>query len=707
MIDYDVDGDGIATLAWNMADRPMNVLNDQSVPAFQALIERALENDGVKGIIITSKKADFVAGADLTRVQGQRDPAVHFEAGRAFQSVIRTYETGGKPVVAAINGHALGGGFEICLGCHRRIAADDPKILIGLVEVSIGLLPGGGGTQRLPRLIGARQALPLMLEGKRLGPKDALAAGLVDAVVPREKLLDAAKAWILEDGNATQPWDEKRFKVPGGAPQTPQGFETFIGGNAMLHARSFGNYPAAQAIMSCVYEGLGVPLDIGLKLEARHFAGLASGDAAQNMIRSLFFSMGEANKLARRPKDVAPSELNKIGVLGAGLMGAGVAHVSALAGLEVVLLDTGQDLADKGKAHSAELLEKRVQRKRMSAEARDAALGRITPTTDFGELDGCDLVIEAVFENRDIKAEVTKKSEAVIAENAVFASNTSTLPITGLAEASARPGNFIGIHFFSPVDRMQLVEIIVGKETSDAALALAMDYVKRIKKTPIVVNDSRGFYTSRVFATYVREGLALLAEGVTPALIENAGKMAGMPLGPLALADEVSIGLMHHVLLQTRTDLGEDYRPSTADDVICHMVEDLDRAGKKGGKGFYDYGEGGSKRLWPGLTEEYALAAEQPDVEAVKRRMLYVQGIETARCLEENVVTTPADADVGSILGWGFPPFLGGPLSMIQTVGLEKFVAQCDELAQIHGERFAPPEILRHKAAAGEAFYAA
>ena len=424
MIDYDVDGDGIATLAWNMADRPMNVLNDQSVPAFQALIERALENDGVKGIIITSKKADFVAGADLTRVQGQRDPAVHFESGRAFQSVIRTYETGGKPVVAAINGHALGGGFEICLGCHRRIAADDPKILIGLVEVSIGLLPGGGGTQRLPRLIGARQALPLMLEGKRLGPKDALAAGLVDAVVPREKLLDAAKAWILEDGNATQPWDEKRFKVPGGALQTPQGFETFIGGNAMLHARGFGNYPAAQAIMSCVYEGLGVPLDIGLKLEARHFAGLASGDAAQNMIRSLFFSMGEANKLARRPKDVAPSELNKIGVLGAGLMGAGVAHVSALAGLEVVLLDTGQDLADKGKAHSAELLEKRVQRKRMSAEARDAALGRITPTTDFGELDGCDLVIEAVFENRDIKAEVTKKSEAVIAENAVFASNT-------------------------------------------------------------------------------------------------------------------------------------------------------------------------------------------------------------------------------------------------------------------------------------------
>ena len=389
MIDYDVDGDGIATIAWNMADRPMNVLNDKSVPAFQALITKALEDDGVKGIIITSKKSDFVAGADLTWVQGQRDPAVHFEAGRAFQAVVRSYETGGKPVVAAINGHALGGGFEICLGCHRRIAADDPKILIGLVEVTIGLLPGGGGTQRLPRLIGARQALPLMLEGKRLAPQAALAAGLIDAVVPREELLDAAKAWLLEDGNATQPWDEKKFKVPGGAPQTPQGFETFIGGNAMLRARSFGNYPAAQAIMSCVYEGLGVPLDIGLKLEARHFAGLAAGDAAQNMIRSLFFSMGEANKLARRPpQDVPPSELTKIGVLGAGLMGAGVAHVSALAGLEVVLLDTSQELAEAGQAHSAELLEKRVRRKRMSEEVRDAALGRITPSTDFGDLAG-------------------------------------------------------------------------------------------------------------------------------------------------------------------------------------------------------------------------------------------------------------------------------------------------------------------------------
>ena len=451
-----------------------------------------------------------------------------------------------------------------------------------------------------------------------------------------------------------------------------------------------------------------VDIDNGLKIESRYFVNSALSPEARNMIRSLFFSIGEANKLASRPKSVPAQVWRKIGVLGAGMMGAGIAHVSAMAGIEVVLLDTTLAAAEKGKAHSRGLLDKRVQQQRMTEAQRDEILARISPTTDFAALAGSEMVIEAVFEDRAIKADVTKRAEAVLDAQAIFASNTSTLPITGLAEASVRPESFIGLHFFSPVDRMPLVENIRGRRTSDACLARAMDYIKQIRKTPITVNDSRGFYTSRVFGTYVAEGLTLLVEGVSPALIDNAGRMAGMPVGPLALADEVSIDLMAKVRRQTKADLGAAYEGNAKSDALIDlMVERLGRPGKKAGKGFYDYPANAKKRLWPGLAEHFPPAAEQPDVEEVKRRLLYVQSVETARCMEENVVTDPRDADVGAILGWGFPPFLGGTVSQIHSIGIDRFVAECDRLAQRYGKRFAPPKLLRDMAAAGRAFYAA
>ncbi|SLN29049.1 3-hydroxyacyl-CoA dehydrogenase NAD-binding domain-containing protein [Oceanibacterium hippocampi] len=709
MINYSVDSDGIATISWDMPGRSMNVLNDQSLPAFIDAVDKAIADDAVKGVVITSGKADFIAGADLEMLQGWSGAADAFASVMNTNRAFRRMETSGKPFAAAINGTALGGGFEICLACHYRVAADKPKAQIGLPESQVGLLPGGGGTQRLPRLIGIQAALPLILEGKRLNPAAAAQAGLVHKVVPAEELMAEARRWIREEGakGAAQPWDSKSFKLPGGPVQSPKGMQTFVAGNAMLRQRTMGNYPALNNIMSAVYHGCQVDIDTGLKIEARQFVATVQTPEAKNMIRSLFFGMGEANKLADRPAGVPKQAYSRVGILGAGMMGAGIAFVTALAGIEVVLIDTEQAAAERGKAYSEGLLKKRVAQGRMAQAEADAVLARITPTTDYAPLKGAEMVIEAVFERRDIKAEVTRKAEAVLAADAVFASNTSTLPITGLAEASERPANFIGLHFFSPVDKMMLVEIIMGEKTSDETLARAMDYVKAIRKTPITVNDSRGFYTSRVFATYVAEGLAMLAEGVEPALIDNAGRLAGMPVGPLALADEVSIELIHKIATQSKADLGDAYRPSPADPVTALMVEKLGRLGKKAGKGFYDYPEGAKKRLWPGLADHFPVADAQPEVGEVIKRLMYVQSVETARCMEEKVVTTARDADVGSILGWGFAPFKGGTVSQIHSLGLDAFIAECDRLAQAHGARFAPPALLRDMAAKGETFYAA
>nr|WP_199899303.1 3-hydroxyacyl-CoA dehydrogenase NAD-binding domain-containing protein [Sneathiella glossodoripedis] len=595
MINYSVDTDGIAIISWDMPERSMNVLNNESIPAFAEAVQKAISDTDVKGVIITSGKPDFIAGADLEMLQAWNGAEEMFNNGMELQMLFRSIEKSGKPFVAAINGTALGGGFEICLACHRRIVADNPKAKLGLPEVKVGLLPGGGGTQRLPRLIGIQAALPILLEGTHMSPEKALKLGAVDALVPAEKLLSSARDWLLsaKPEDAIQPWDLKKFKIPGGAPMSPSGMMTFTAGNAMLREKTQGNYPAALNIMSCVYEGCCVDIDNGLKIETRYFVKTCSSPEAKNMIRSLFFGIGAANKLASRPKNIPTQKYGKVGVLGAGMMGAGIAYATAMAGIEVVLIDQDMTAAEKGKSYSQNLLEKAVKRKRMSAEKAADILGLITPTTDYAKLEGADLVIEAVFENRDIKAQVTEKSEAVISDTAIFASNTSTLPITGLAKASSRPANFIGLHFFSPVDKMPLVEIICGKETSQETLARSMDYVKAIRKTPIVVNDSRGFYTSRVFGTYVSEGIAMLGEGVNPALIDNAGKMAGMPVGPLALADEVALDLIHKISTQTRKDLGDKYVASPSEPVVQKMVEELGRVGKREGKGFYEYPEEG------------------------------------------------------------------------------------------------------------------
>ena len=625
--------------------------------------------------------------------------------------MLRRLETGGKPVACAINGTALGGGFEIALACHYRVSADGDHIKIGLPEVQVGLLPGGGGTQRVPRLIGIMPALPMLLEGRQMSPQQAKANGLIHEVVPASELLAAAKKWLTSpQAKAVQPWDEKSFKVPGGAGgMNPNAAQTFMAANAMTRDKTFGNYPAAQAILSAVYEGTQVPIDLGLKIEGKYFVSLIRGDVAPNMIRTLFVNKGRADKLARRPQGVPKAKFKKIGMLGAGMMGAAIAYVAASNGIEVVLIDRDPKSAERGKGYAQKLVEGAISKRRMSQAEGDALLNRIYPAVDFALLADVDYVIEAVFEDRAIKADVTKRVEAVIRPDVVFGSNTSTLPITGLAEASSRPDKFIGIHFFSPVEKMPLVEVIRGKKTSDEALAITLDFVQAIKKTPIVVNDGRGFFTSRFCGCYIMEGEIMLTEGVPPALIENAGKLAGMPVGPLALADETAIDLGWKIHKAAEADLGEAYRPSPAVWVMETMYVKNGRAGRKNGKGFYDYPEKGQKSLWRGLGDLYPPKPEfdWPPFEELKKRLLYAQALDAVRCMEEGVLTAPEDGDVGGIFGLGFAPYTGGPLSLIDTVGVAKFVRECDALAKKYGERFTPPKLLRDMAAKGEMFYPA
>ena len=714
----DVDSDGVALVTFDVPGRSMNTITAKVMAELPQVVERIRTDAAIKGVVITSGKASgFCAGADLGEM-GQRTAGDsrsaeeklrdQFDGAFALNKALRALETCGKPVAAAINGLALGGGLEITLACHYRVVADNPKIQLGLPEAKVGLLPGAGGTQRLPRLVGVMQAAPLILEGKPSSPNEAKALGFVDEVVPAEQVVEAAKTWVKTKGDATARWDKKDFKLPGGGPYSPSGAQVFIMGNAMLRKQTYGNYPAQINILKAVYEGLQVPIDAALRIETRYFLRTMATPQAQAMIRSLFLSMQELNKGAARPAGFPATELKKVAVIGAGMMGAGIAYVQALAGIESVLIDTTQDAADKGKAHAKSLLDKQVSRKKMTQDKADAVLALIKPTTSYDDVKGADLVVEAVFENRDIKAEVTKKAEAQLAETAVFGSNTSTLPISGLAEVSVRPKNFIGIHFFSPVDKMGLVEIIMGKETSQETLAKAVDYVLKIKKTPIVVNDSRGFYTSRCFGTFVQEGLEMLAEGIAPAIIDNVGRATGMPRGPLEMNDDVALDLGYKVREQTRKDLGDKYVASAADDLIKKMVVDLGRFGRKNGKGFYDYPADGPKRLWAGTGElvDIEVTESSPElVEELRTRLLYRQAVEAARCFEEGVVTDPRDADVGSILGWGFAPWTGGPVSLIDSVGVAKFVERCDALAQKYGARFAPPQLLRDMAAKGETFY--
>jgi 3-hydroxyacyl-CoA dehydrogenase/enoyl-CoA hydratase/3-hydroxybutyryl-CoA epimerase len=716
-----IDADGIALVTWNMPGRSMNVIDAKVGEELSSIVEKVTTDAAIKGAVITSGKDTFCGGADLSMLETQNrayaelkksqgEEAANarlFDDVRNLSLIFRRIETCGKPWVAAITGTAMGGGFELALACHHRVAADNDKARLGLPEIKVGLFPGGGGTQRVARMLQPADALQFLLKGDHIAFSRAKGMKLIDAVVPAADLVRTAKDWIKAGGTAKQPWDTDGFKLPGGPVYSKAGLTVFTPANALYRRETYDNYPAARAIMQVVYEGLQLPMDQALRVESRYFAKILRSPEAAAMIRSLFLSMQELNKGARRPAEVPAKPVKKIGVLGAGFMGAGIAYASALAGIEVVLIDRDQEAADKGKAHSQKLATDQVNRGRATAADRDALLARITPTPDYAGLKDCDLIIEAVFEDRKIKEEVIAKAQAVIGKETIFGSNTSTLPITSLAASFKDPRRFVGIHFFSPVDRMMLVEIILGKKTGDAALAVALDYVRAIRKTPIVVNDSRGFYTSRVVGTYIREGQLMLTEGVPAAMIENVGRLAGMPVGPLSLTDEVAVDLAWKVLKATEADLGPEAIDPRQRALLEEMVEKRGRYGRKNGKGFYDYPQSGPKRLWPGLADLQTtkLDPDTIDVAELKHRLLAIQALESARCVQERVVTDMREADVGSILGFGYAPFTGGTISYIDGMGTGAFVALCNGLAKRHGERFKPPKLLRDMAKNGETFY--
>ena len=717
----DLDADGLALVTWNSPGRSMNVIDVAVKDELSAIVEQVAADPAIKGVVITSGKESFCAGADLTMLEAmsrgyaellasQGETAANerlFEESRKTSQLYRRIETCGKPWVAAINGIAVGGGFELTLACHHRVAADNDKTRVGLPEIKVGLFPGAGGTQRVARIMQPADALQFLLKGDQVSASRAKTMKLIDEVVPAADLVKTAKAWITTSGTAKAPWDIETFKLPGGPVQSKAGMMVFTPANAIYRRETYDNYPAARAIMQVVYEGLQLPMDQALRVESRWFAKILRSPEAAAMIRSLFISMQEINKGARRPAGVPARQFKTIGVLGAGFMGAGIAYVSALAGLEVVLVDRDPETAENGKAHAQKLLTDQISRGRATAADRDAVLARIKPTADFVALKDCDLVIEAVFEDRKVKDEVIARARNVIGDNAIFGSNTSTLPITSLADSFKDRARFIGIHFFSPVDRMMLVEIILGKETGDAALAGALDYVRAIRKTPIVVNDSRGFYTSRVVGTYLREGHLMLADGVPPAMIENVGRMAGMPVGPLALNDEVAVDLAWKILKATEADLGAKAIDPRQKALLEDMVEKRGRYGRKNGKGFYDYPQNGPKRLWPGLADlqPKRLDPDTIDIGELKARLLAIQALETARCIEARVVTDMREADVGSILGFGFAPFTGGTISYIDGMGAKAFVDLCNRLAKKYGDRFKPCKLLLDMAKKGETFY--
>ena len=701
------DDDNIVILTIQQS-RKMNVLDEHFSNDLEKIAQSFIEDKDSKGLIITSDKDSFIVGADIDQFANIQSPKQAFDFVEHFKKVLRSLETCGKPVVAALTGTALGGGLEVALGCHYRIAVDQPNAKYGLPEVKLGLLPGGGGTQRLMRLVGMQKALELMTQGTKLTTQAAHQLGIIDAVVTdKTSLIEQAKQWIHEHPTAQQPWDAKGFKIPQGNALTPQNAQMLSIAPAMANQKSHGNYPAITHILSCVFEGSLVDIDTGLALESRYFVACAMSQVSKNMIGTLWHQLNSINKGQSRPKSIPPYQTKKVGVLGAGMMGAGIAYVSAKAGIDVVLLDTTIENADKGKMYSENLLNKAIAKGRSNDSKKQSLLDKIQTTTDYADLADCDLVIEAVFEDRDIKAKCTQQAEAVTASDAIFASNTSTLPITGLAKASGRPKQFIGLHFFSPVDKMPLVEIIMGEQTDETTLAKAFDYVLQIGKTPIVVNDSRGFYTSRVFATYITEGSAMLSEGVHPRLIEVAGIKSGMPVGPLALQDEVSLGLMLHINEQTKKDLqkeGKEMPHHPADSVVELMGKTHGRLGKKVGKGFYDYPEGGEKQLWSGLSNLFPVADTQPTQQELIDRFMFIQANETARCYEENVINSIADANIGSIFGWGFAPHHGGTLQFINAYGVDNFVARSQQLAERYGERFAPAQVLVAMAKAHKEF---
>ena len=716
----ETDQDGIALVTWDMPGKSMNVITQEVLAELDAIVDQVAGDAAIKGAVITSGKAAFSGGADLSMIKGMFsfyeeqkaiDPdqaaAKLFELAGSLTRVFRKLETSGKPWVSAINGTCMGGAFELSLACHGRVASNQKSVKIALPEVKVGIFPGAGGTQRVPRLTNAQDALQMMTTGQTLTPQRAKAMGLVHALAEPDALIDTAKAMVRDGLKPVQPWDERGFKAPGGGIWTPASAQLWPAASGILRRETYGNYPGAHAILKCVYEGLQVPFDTGLKIEQRYFTEILQTTEAFSMIRSLFISMQELGKGARRPGGVDKTKFETIGVVGAGFMGASIAYVAAAAGIKVILIDRDEEAAAKGKSHSEGLVKDSVGKGRISQDDGVALLDRIAPTADYGALSDVKLVIEAVFEDRKVKTDVIAKVEAVLAEDAIFASNTSTLPISGLAEASKRPDRFIGIHFFSPVEKMMLTEVILGEKTGDAALAAALDFVGQIKKTPIVVNDTRGFYVNRCVFRYIHEAYDMLLEGVPPAMIENAAKMAGMPVGPLSLNDEVAIDLSQKILKASIADLGAASVDPRHMALINTMVDDLDRRGRKNGKGFYDYpAKPAKKHLWQGLSELFPKKpAEAVSVERLKQRFLVTIALEAARTIEEGIVTDPREADVGSILGFGFAPYTGGTLSYIDGMGLKTFAALCETLARDHGSHFAPTPLIKEMAERGETFY--
>ncbi|KAF1022464.1 MAG: Fatty acid oxidation complex subunit alpha [Pseudomonas sp.] len=710
-IRYEKGQDRIVVLTLDMPGQSANTMNAAYREAMAAALARLeAEKDALAGVIITSAKKTFFAGGDLNElIQVDKAHARAFYDGvRVLKAQLRSLETLGKPVVAAINGAALGGGWEICLACHHRVALDHKAVQIGLPEVTLGLLPGGGGVVRMVRMLGLEKALPYLLEGKKITPQQALQAGLVgELAADRDELLAKSRAWILANPTARQPWDVKGYQIPGGTPSNPKVAQMLAIAPSILRSKTQGCFPAPEKILCAAVEGAQVDFDTAHLIETRYFTELVTGQVAKNMIGTFWFQLNEINAGGSRPRGFAPFVTRKVGVLGAGMMGAGIAYVSALAGIEVVLKDVNLAAAEKGKAHSAALLDKRVNRGKTTAEQRENILARIHPTASDADLAGCELIIEAVFEDRELKAQVSAAAHRMVGAEAVIASNTSTLPISGLATAVPDPGMFIGLHFFSPVDKMPLVEIIKGAHTRDETLARGFDFVLQIRKTPIVVNDSRGFFTSRVFGTFTNEGIAMLGEGVAAPLIETEARKAGMPVGPLAVSDEVSLSLMSHIRQQTAKDLQAEGKPLPVHPsfaVIDVMLNEYKRPGKAAGGGFYEYPSGGQKHLWPELKSRFERQAQRISPQDVRDRLLFIQAIETVRCVEEGVLTSTADANVGSIFGIGFAAWSGGALQFINQYGLDDFIARARYLAEQYGERFTPPALLLEKAAQNATF---
>ena len=715
-----IDSQAIATITWNCEKKSINVLSFDALETLEKLIDQVIDDKNIVACILTSGKKDFAAGMDLNVLAQLKESAGENPAEGVFNGVMKMHsvlrkielagmdpktQKGGKPIVSVLPGTALGIGLEIPLSTHRIFSANNPKSKIGLPEILVGLFPGAGGTTRLVRKLGAMTASTYLLEGKTVTPRKAQTVGIIDEV--NDDPMMAARDWVLaaKESDIVKPWDQKGYKIPGGTPYTPNGFMTFVGASAMVNGKTQGAFPAAKALLSAVYEGALVPFDLALKVEARWFTNVIMNPSSTAMIRSLFLNKTALEKGAVRPKTITDQSVKKLGVLGAGMMGAGIALVSAQAGIDVVLIDQTQESAENGKNFAANHLNKGIKLGKTSQDQKESILSKILPTTNLNALSEADLIIEAVFEDPKVKSDITKEVERAISRECIFASNTSTLPINDLAKASSRPDQFIGIHFFSPVEKMRLVEIIRGKQTNDTAVAKALDFVRQIKKTPIVVNDARFFYANRCIIPYINEGIRMVSEGIPPSMVNNAAQMLGFPVGPIQLVDETSIDLGAKIARATKAAMGQNYPDDSVDEVIFWM-EKIGRLGRKSKAGFFDYDDKGKRTgYWSGLKEKYPYSTNQPSLLDVQHRLMFVQVLEAVRALEEGVLMDIREGDVGAILGWGFAPWSGGPLSWLDILGTAYATERCEELCSIYGNRFKPPSLLIEMGKTGEEFY--